>query len=737
MRAAAVATTSAQGTTRRPMRLINVLALAAAAPLLALTVAIGSLNWWNGQRSAQTLAFGLGAAISAQVRLQLDELLAAPRQVNTLNSQAIADGRLNPDDFAQMGQTFISQMQVFPVGYINYGSQEGDYIGIERLDNGKLQLNITKRRLGPSRQFVYAIGPGGPESTPLQIIDPIPAATEEAWYRETVRAGQATWSSIYQWDDKPEVLSISYNQPVLHPDGRLRGVIGIDFTINQLNSRLARIWGGRPGALLITERNGMLVASSNGNTVETRPGQAPRRRRINESRNPLEQEASRLLFPPRPAGQGLRLDEAMIQRVKTSGSSRGLSTDSTFIEALPWSDRHGLNWLVLVIIPKQSLTAEIRQQTLLTTLLGLASLIVLLLLSNRVTRWILRPLRDLSEGARQLGVAIRRSPGAPLELTPWTARGSAEEITVLADALDNLISTFNGMVAALRRSGNRLERELQQKAAALDRATRREQEALEAGEARERFLGHLGRELLQPVADLRGATRLALSEQDPRRLAGQLARLDASARSLERLAQALRDQARMAEGSIMLRSEPVDLPQLLNSTVTALEPAARSRGLNLRCRFGAGMPRLLQGDRERLALVLEHLLARAIRAGGQGQIWIEGSALSEAAQPWLVLRIVDSGCGDIERLRRCLAPPAPQSRLDDPDPLEDLGLSVCGQLLTLMGGHANVEHRPGHGTIVSLLLPISSAGSAGSASATAAEPANLNPPRAEPWWDRP
>jgi len=716
-----------------------VLALASAVPLLALTVTIGWLNWWNGQRSAQALAYGLGSAISAQVRLQLDQLLAAPRQVNSLNGRAIAEGRLNPDDFGQMGQTFISQMQVFPVGYINYGSQEGDYIGIERLDNGHLQLNITQRRLGPSRQFVYAIGPDGPETRPLQIIDPIPAATEEAWYRETVKAGHATWSSIYQWDDKPEVLSISYNQPVLHPDGRLRGVIGIDFTINQLNHRLARIWGGRPGALLITERNGMLVASSNGNTVETRPGQPPRRRRITESRNPLELEASRLLFRPRTAGQGLRLDEALIQRGKTNGSHGGLSTDGTFIEALPWSDRHGLNWLVLVIIPKQSLTAEIRQQTLLTSLLGLASLIVLLLLSNRITHWILSPLRELSGGAHQLGMAIRRSPGAPLQLRPRTVRGSAEEITVLGDALDNLISTFNGMVAALRRSGNRLERELQQKAAALDRASRREQEALEAGAARERFLGHLGRELLQPVADLRGATRLALGEQDAGHLAIQLARLDAAARSLERLAQSLRDRARIAEGTVVLRSEPVDLTQLLSSTVAILEPAARSRGRNLRWRLETGTPRLLHGDRERLSQVLEHLLARAIRVGGPGEIWIEGSAPRETGQSWLLLRIGDGGGdGDIERLRRCLSPSGPQACLDDPDPLEDLGLSVCGQLLTLMGGRATVEPRPDRGTVVSLQLPTSSPGSlAAAADLAGADPSGADPQAAAPWVDRP
>jgi len=82
------------------------------------------------------------------VRLQLDGLLADPRQINTLNSRAIREGRLDPGDFRQMGQAFISQMEVFPVSYINYGSQEGDFIGVERLETGRLQLNLTERRLG-------------------------------------------------------------------------------------------------------------------------------------------------------------------------------------------------------------------------------------------------------------------------------------------------------------------------------------------------------------------------------------------------------------------------------------------------------------------------------------------------------------------------------------------------------------------------------------------------------------
>ncbi|MFM7268651.1 MAG: ATP-binding protein [Cyanobium sp.] len=692
------------------MRLVSALALASALPLALLTLAIGTLNWWNGQRSAQALAYGLGKATSEQVRLQLDGLLADPRQINTLNSSAIGEGRLDPADFRQMGQTFISQMGVFPVSYINYGSQEGDFIGVERLENGRLQLNLTERRLGPSRQFVFAIGPAGPASTPLQVYDPIEPATREAWYTETARTGRPTWSSIYQWDDKPEVLSISYNEPLFHPDGRLRGVIGVDFTLSQLSSRLAAIWGRRAGLVLISELDGQVVASSAGSPVINRPGEPPRRRRLDQSSNPLEREATRLLFVPDPSGKALRLNRSMLQRSPgTAGTRQKLSTSNTFIAALPWSDSHGLNWLVMVIIPKQSLTATIQQQTLLTSLLGLLSLAVLLLLSTRLTRWILAPLEALSTTARELSATIRRSPGTPLRFEPRLGSGSAEEISTLGQAFNTLIQTFNGMVAAQRRSSNALERELEQKAAALDGATRREREAIQASASRERFLGHLGQELLQPVADLRGATRLARQETDGDRLQQHLDRLDGSSRRLERLARILRDHAGLADGALALSREPIDLGSLLESTVAELTPSARSRGLALHWRMAPETPAIVQANGERLRQVLELLISRGISASRQGGVALEASPLLEGRERWVRLQIHDNGSGvDADRLGRAFGGPEELAAPPVDEQLSDLGLALSSRLVGLMGGHGAVEHRPGEGTTVTLQLPAGS-----------------------------
>jgi signal transduction histidine kinase len=688
----------------RRLRLVNALLLASAVPLTLLSLGIGALNWWNGQRTAATLAEALGTSITEQVRLQLDQLLAVPRQINALNASAIREGRLDPDDFPQLARTFISQMAVFPAGYINYGNEAGEYVGIERLDSGALQLNLTDRRRGLQRQYVYAVDPQGPASQPLKIFEQISPATAEAWYAETARADRPTWSSIYQWDDKPEVLSISYNEPVRHPDGRLRGVIGVDFILTQLNSKLARIWGQRAGLVVITERNGRLVASSNGNTIETSPGKAPRRRWINRSLNPLEREAGQLLFLP-SSGQ-LRLHEELVRRGTSARINQQLGTTHAFVEVLPWSDSHGLDWVVLVIIPRQSLTGAVLQQTLLTSLLGLLALLTLLLLSGHVTRWILRPLEELSEAARQLGEAIRRSPGAPLQFNAKLARGSAEEIENLGGAMGGLIANVNGLVNALQRSSNRLERELDQKARALDQASRREQEELASRHAREGFLGQLGAAMLHPLADLRGAARLARRETNPQRLRHQLDRLEASAHRLGHLAHNLHDHAQLAEGALSLRIAPLALRELLESSTEAQRSAARSSGVALDWRIAPGTPETLEGDRMRLQQVLEHLLARAIRQGSGGAVRLEASTTSGGPEPRLLLRVRCDGT----RLGSPAGGPAPAGSplvpTRQPQSIDELGPTVCHQLVALMGGSISLANATDQGSGASLELPL-------------------------------
>jgi len=368
---------------RHRLRLLDVLALASSLQLALVALGVGTIAYLNGHRSVQLLARQLGSSIADQVDLQLDGVLEAPRLINRLNEQAISSGQLNPENFAALERLFFEQISLFPVGYINYGNEDGDYLGVQRLDDGRLLVNEMRQRQAPNRQLVYAITANGRQRQPLRVIEPIGTAREEAWYRETIEAGRPIWSSIYQWDDNPGVLSVSFNQPVRDPrSGRLQGVIGVDVILTQLSTFLQHLWGQRPGLVLVLERDGHLVASSRPAMVlSSSPGGPPKRTRIDKSDDPLVRRLAGLLFSRTDSG-GLRLHGGWGRnREQLEFNDRNRLV---FVETMRWSDGQGLDWLVLVVIPQEGLRGIESEGSRLALALCVLALLVAIIVIERV-----------------------------------------------------------------------------------------------------------------------------------------------------------------------------------------------------------------------------------------------------------------------------------------------------------------------------------------------------------------
>jgi hypothetical protein len=186
---------------RHGLRLLDVLALASSLQLALVSLGVGTIAYINGHRSVQLLARQLGGSIADQVDLQLDGVLEAPRLINRLNDEAIRSGRLDPENFAALERLFFEQISLFPVGYINYGNEAGDYLGIQRRDDGQLLVNEMRQRQAPNRQLIYTISAAGRQRQPLNVIEPIGTAREEPWYKErrsrpTGRSGARSTSGM-------------------------------------------------------------------------------------------------------------------------------------------------------------------------------------------------------------------------------------------------------------------------------------------------------------------------------------------------------------------------------------------------------------------------------------------------------------------------------------------------------------------------------------------------------------
>jgi hypothetical protein len=224
---------------------------------------VGYLSFRNGHKAINDLASQLEEQASSRITQHLDTLLATPLQINQINLDAYELGNLNLQDQERTRRYFHRQMQVFKdFGYIDFGSAKGgEFVGIGREDDGSLYLELMRSSDG-GRYKRYALDNRG---NPARVIGAEDYDyPNEDWYANAAKAGKPVWSSIYNWSDRPDVMSISSSYPVYDQSRKLVGVIGIDLILTQLNGFLQNLKVSPSGKIFILERDGLVVATSSG-----------------------------------------------------------------------------------------------------------------------------------------------------------------------------------------------------------------------------------------------------------------------------------------------------------------------------------------------------------------------------------------------------------------------------------------------------------------------------------------
>jgi two-component system phosphate regulon sensor histidine kinase PhoR len=176
-----------------------------------------------------------------------------------------------------------------------------------------------------------------------------------------------------------------------------------------------------------------------------------------------------------------------------------------------------------------------------------------------------------------------------------------------------------------------------------------------------------------------------------------------NARRLQSLVEDLLELSRIESGSVPLRPEPVDLPDLLRRLLRDLEPRLRAGTLALDVQAPADAR--VWADRRAVEQVLGNLLDNAIKytaAGGRIEIQVRPGPGQR-----LQVSVADTGLGiprkDLPRIfeRFYRVDPGRSRALGG----TGLGLAIVKHLVQAMGGQLGVESQLGQGTRFWVELP--------------------------------
>jgi len=227
----------------------------------------------------------------------------------------------------------------------------------------------------------------------------------------------------------------------------------------------------------------------------------------------------------------------------------------------------------------------------------------------------------------------------------------------------------------------------------------------QADRQKDDFLALLSHELRNPLAPIRTAVHLLRVRHAPDADSQRLhAVIDRQLGHLVRLVDDLLDVSRVLRGKTALRTEPLDLAEVVGMAVETMRPALDARGQHLRLTL-PDHPVHVHGDKERLAQAVGNLLHNASKfTAREGRIAL--SISRDAGQA--MLRVEDTGAGiDPALLPHVFEPFVQADRsLERSQGGLGIGLTLVQRIVELHGGQVTADSAgPGHGSTFVVALP--------------------------------
>jgi signal transduction histidine kinase len=368
----------------------------------------------------------------------------------------------------------------------------------------------------------------------------------------------------------------------------------------------------------------------------------------------------------------------------------------------------GINWG-----PIEERIAALRNQKIAVEVISLVILAFFLI--RWLSRYVTHPILKVTEFANEVS---RGKLNAKLDLgkraNVWQIYKThpGDEIVQLRDSLTYMLENMRGMYEKISLFSKDLEsqvakrtEELEQKTAELERANI---DLKKLDELRSTFLANMSHELRTPLNSIIGYTELLLDRIDgdiTEEQENSLAKVHNNAKNLLNLINEILDMSRIESGRVELDVREIDVRDIIQTTVSSLEPMIHKKALLIDTDFDENLP-LAYADPDRVRQVITNLLSNAIKFTSEGRIIL--SAKHSPRNKFVEICISDTGMGireeDLGKLFDMFTP------LDisaiRPHGGVGLGLSICKRLVEMQNGNIWVESKYGVGSKFYFTLPV-------------------------------
>ena len=635
-----------------------------------------------------------------RVSERLSSKISFPTIINQLNEEAIAADPGLLKDFDKLSLRFWRQLRSFPVDYINYGSEDGSFLGIEKSQDGSLFHNEDSARLGRGKMFVYSMASTGERLQQEDVIPGMSRTHQEAWYVDTVKAGKPTWSKIYSWEDQPDTFSISYNAPIFNQDKKLIGVVGVDMIIDKLSNWLQEAWKDQSGLALIIEKNGKVVASSKPELVLVRTGKSIKRVNIQELAPPIAKSLSGKFFSQQD-GRFLVNENSFGQELVQISN---LNSEHFILRATPWGEEFGLDWFLLTGTSAGPEVSMAERSLTLMIFISIAALLIALAINRRLINALLTPLGALTSASQSTEHQITDATKQTeiLSFNCELQKSGAKEFSDLHQAITAMVTAFNNLTQNLKEKEKQIielfEDKQEKDEQALSLMSKKLKTSLEAGS--------IAHEINQPLSILKLTSQNLISSLDNKAKSPELSDLKQQLSTIN--SQSERIILITNKVRVLLRNTQTDLTALdLKQVIQSSLYYINSNNLDIHNWINSQQidsivdsSAVINGDAIQLQIAIINILKNSI----------ESVLESDNPDPLILVRLIDnenSWIIEIEDNGGGLLPEISEESVmksTKPDGT-GLGLFIVRTAMESHNGHLFLQNSPSGGLLAQLTLP--------------------------------
>lgn len=292
-----------------------------------------------------------------------------------------------------------------------------------------------------------------------------------------------------------------------------------------------------------------------------------------------------------------------------------------------------------------------------------------------------------------IGVAVIVLTGLISLLLTYTIVGPLNDITKTAE----IMAAGDFMVKSRKRYNDEIGR-------LSDTLNYMSDEINKRDKLKNEFISNVSHELRTPLTSIKGwaITVKQIGVNEPDIMKDGLEIIEKECDRLSDMVEELLDFSRFVNGKVVLHNKLVNAAEIINHMEKQFYPRAEKEGIDFEVQ-AANIPETLRVDENRLKQVFINIIENSLKFTPRGGRIIFRAGMSGSNA---IFTVTDTGCGilpdELPKIKEKFYKGSSNKEGNG------IGLSICDEIITLMGGSLDISSEAGKGTEVTVSVPLQS-----------------------------